>query len=112
MFFSLPSPDYFSIIQCFIYLNDPNLASDLLLKLLSSSDSPSPADGGPSAEKNGVLIGYQIAFDLAEMATQEFLENVRVRLAEGGAGQQGGEKRQEAGDVMEVDEKKVCEPSW
>ncbi|KAK4702398.1 26S proteasome regulatory subunit N2, partial [Phenoliferia sp. Uapishka_3] len=76
LFTSLPSPDYFSICQCFVYLNDPALASNLLSSLLSLSPS---ASATPVSDENQ-LTAYQIAFDLAETATQEFLEVVRATL--------------------------------
>ncbi|KAM0750672.1 26S proteasome regulatory complex, non-ATPase subcomplex, Rpn2/Psmd1 subunit [Meredithblackwellia eburnea MCA 4105] len=76
LFSSLPSPDYFSICQCFVYLNDPALASNLLSSLLSLS---SPSTSSLVSEDN-ILTAYQIAFDLAETATQEFLEVVRATL--------------------------------
>ncbi|POY76348.1 hypothetical protein BMF94_0545 [Rhodotorula taiwanensis] len=71
---SLDNPDYFSITHCFVYLNDPSLASSLLNSLLKL-DSPA---GSPKEDE--VLIAYQIAFDLAETATQEFLQTVRASL--------------------------------
>ncbi|KDE05351.1 hypothetical protein MVLG_04266 [Microbotryum lychnidis-dioicae p1A1 Lamole] len=75
LFNSLPSPDYFSVTQCFVYLNDPSLASDLLSSLLCLSSTSTKV---PSEE--AILTAYQIAFDLAETATQEFLETVRNSL--------------------------------
>ncbi|GAA5864300.1 hypothetical protein JCM3774_002744 [Rhodotorula dairenensis] len=72
---SLDSPDYFSITQCFVYLNDPSLASALLNSLLKL-DSPSSA----APKDDEILIAYQIAFDLAETATQEFLQVVRTSV--------------------------------
>ncbi|BGP50648.1 proteasome regulatory particle base subunit [Rhodotorula kratochvilovae] len=75
LFEALPTPDYFSITQCFVYLNDPSLASALLSSLLKlDAPTESPAD-------DAVLTAYQIAFDLAETATQEFLNFVRTALA-------------------------------
>lgn len=74
LFESLPSPDYFSITQCFVYLNDPSLASSLLAKLLNLDSSEPPKD-------DAVLTAYQIAFDLAETASQEFLQVVRTSVA-------------------------------
>ena len=69
-FSALAKPDYFSITQCFVYLNDPIPASDLLKSLLSSK----------KAGNESVLIAYQVAFDLADTATQEFLQLVRDNL--------------------------------
>ena len=75
LFTSLPSPDYFSITQCFVYLNDPSLASALLSSLASLGSTTT----APVSDEQ-VLIAYQIAFDLAETANQGFLEVVRNEL--------------------------------
>lgn len=77
LFSSLPEPDYFSICQCFVYLNDPALASHLLATLLSLS---APSTSTTTVTDENILTAYQIAFDLAETATQEFLEVVRATL--------------------------------
>lgn len=95
LFSDQPSgPDYFSITQTFVYLNDPSLASKLLKDLLETKGS-APGE----AEENKVLKAYQICFDLAETATQEFLEAVRNSLGpaaaapvEGTGGMQTEEK--------------------
>ncbi|GAA5903367.1 proteasome regulatory particle base subunit RPN2 [Sporobolomyces salmoneus] len=79
LFSSVPSRDYFAITQCFVYLNDPSLASSLLSELLNLSSSVSDKSSEPEEEK--VLTAYQIAFDLAETATQEFLQVVRSSLS-------------------------------
>ncbi|GAA5866599.1 hypothetical protein JCM1840_002395 [Sporobolomyces johnsonii] len=78
LYSSLSSPDYFAITQCFVYLNDPSLASSLLSSLLNLSAA---SDKAKEPEEEKVLIAYQIAFDLAETATQEFLEVVRSSLS-------------------------------
>ncbi|BGP13392.1 proteasome regulatory particle base subunit [Rhodosporidiobolus nylandii] len=97
LFESLPSPDYFSITQCFVYLNDASLASSLLTRLLALS--PSSASSSPAAEpsEDDILTAYQIAFDLAETATQEFLSIVRSSLAAPSPveGEGEGERRKE-----------------
>lgn len=51
------------MVQCFVHLNDPTLATSLLSDLLS----------GSSKEPDNLLKAYQIAFDLADTASQEFL---------------------------------------
>ncbi|GAA6036531.1 hypothetical protein JCM8097_003550 [Rhodosporidiobolus ruineniae] len=76
LFESLPSPDYFSITQCHVYLNDPSLSSALLSSLLSLDSTTSS-----EVPEDKVLTAYQIAFDLAETATQEFLNVVRSSVA-------------------------------
>lgn len=71
-----PQPDYFAMLQCFVYLNDTASAADVLKHLLK-----------PSATEENTLLAYQIAFDLADTATQEFLQSLRAALdpdAEGG----------------------------
>ncbi|KNZ43788.1 hypothetical protein VP01_986g9 [Puccinia sorghi] len=74
-------PDYFSITQCYVYLDDPQPASELLNELLSDDKNP---------EK--LLIALQICFDLAETATQEFLEVIRSKLVASSAQQNSSTK--------------------
>ena len=66
----IPSPDYFSIAKCVVYLNQHSLASDILRKLVEK--------GNPRS----LAIAYQIAFDLYDNSTQEFLKKVRQELDE------------------------------
>ena len=61
------------MVQCFVHLNDPFLATGLLQNLLSSSTINSDPDA--------VLKAYQIGFDLADTASQEFLGIVSSGLA-------------------------------
>ncbi|KAI4260137.1 MAG: hypothetical protein L6R42_004193 [Xanthoria sp. 1 TBL-2021] len=64
----IPSPDYFSIAKCIVYLNEHTMASDMLVQLVKKGDPTSTA------------IAYQIAFDLYDNSTQEFLKKVREEL--------------------------------
>lgn len=64
----IPSPDYFSIAKCVVYLNQDSEASTMLRKLVQNSDQTSLA------------VAYQIAFDLYDNGTQEFLGKVRRAL--------------------------------
>lgn len=57
---SLAVPDYVNMVQCLIFLEDPLAVAEILDKLTVSNDLD-------------VLMGYQIAFDLYESATQQFL---------------------------------------
>ena len=66
----IPSPDYFAIAKCVVYLDQHSLASDILRKLVNKGDARSLA------------VAYQISFDLYDNSTQEFLRKVREELAE------------------------------
>lgn len=66
----IPSPDYFAIAKCVVYLDQHSLASDILKKLVEKGDARSLA------------VAYQISFDLYDNSTQEFLKKVRQELDE------------------------------
>ncbi|BGP00480.1 hypothetical protein RTBOTA2_004764 [Rhodotorula toruloides] len=72
LFAPLPSPVYFSIAQCSMFLSDRSLAHVAKLDLHRCKP---PKD-------DTVLTAYRIAFDLAETASQEFLQVVRTSVAE------------------------------
>ncbi|CAG8541004.1 10235_t:CDS:10, partial [Funneliformis caledonium] len=61
---NLENPDYVSISQCFVHLNNPIEAAKLLKDLVTKGD------------EYYLLMAYQIAFDLEDNATQEFLQKV------------------------------------
>ncbi|XP_037945332.1 26S proteasome non-ATPase regulatory subunit 1 isoform X2 [Teleopsis dalmanni] len=63
-------PDYVNMCQCLIFLEDPLAVAEVLDKLTRSSQEPNN------------LMAYQIAFDLYESATQEFLGKVLQALKE------------------------------
>lgn len=65
----IPSPDYFSIAKCVVYLNEHSMASDILRQLVEKGDARSLA------------VAYQISFDLYDNSTQEFLRKVREEIS-------------------------------
>ncbi|CAB4395122.1 uncharacterized protein OCT59_026377 [Rhizophagus irregularis] len=65
---NLAEPDYVSISQCYVHLNKPIEAARLLKDLVSKGD------------EFYLLMAYQIAFDLEDNATQEFLQKVGSEL--------------------------------
>ncbi|KAI6781300.1 26S proteasome regulatory subunit N2 [Emericellopsis cladophorae] len=64
----IPEPDYFSIAKCAVYLNSDEEASRMLRQLVEKGDRISIANA------------YQIAFDLYDNGTQEFLGKVLASL--------------------------------
>ncbi|EGP87662.1 unnamed protein product [Zymoseptoria tritici ST99CH_1A5] len=66
----IPSPDYFAIARCVVYLNQQTMASNMLRQLVQKGDGKSLA------------IAYQLSFDLYENGTQEFLQKVMEELPE------------------------------
>lgn len=64
---NLSIPDYVNMCQCLIFLEDPLSVAEILDKL---------AQG----EEENELMAYQIAFDLYESATQQFLGSVMQAL--------------------------------
>lgn len=67
----IPNPDYFAIARCVVYLNSDEEASTMLRTLVDKSDRISTANA------------YQIAFDLYDNGTQEFLGKVLDALPSG-----------------------------
>ncbi|XP_046642408.1 26S proteasome non-ATPase regulatory subunit 1-like [Daphnia pulicaria] len=67
MYRELTTPDYVSMCQCLIFLDDPLAVADILDKLVHG-------------EQDSTLMAYQIAFDLYESATQQFLARVLQAL--------------------------------
>ena len=67
----IPNPDYFAIAKCVVYLDSDEEATSLLLQLVTKGD------------KNATAVAYQIAFDLYDNGTQEFLAKVIKALPSG-----------------------------
>lgn len=62
---NLPNPDYVNVVQCLIYLDEPEQVASVLENLIKANNS---------------LMAYQLGFDLYESATQQFLLKVRQLL--------------------------------
>jgi len=98
----LQTPDYVQMCQCLIFLEEPLEVANILEKL----------SRGSSAD---ALMAYQIAFDMYESATQQFLSRVLSAIRKTAPGVEdepvkvGEEKMEEDGEEKktEVVEKKV-----
>lgn len=66
LYLGLPKPDYISVCQCLIYLDDPKTAFEILEKLLKTDKDES------------IIMAYQVGFDLYESATQNYLARIQV----------------------------------
>ncbi|KAK0736028.1 armadillo-type protein [Apiosordaria backusii] len=64
----IPNPDYFAIAKCVVHLDSDEEADKMLRQLVTKGDP------------NSIAIAYQIAFDLYDNATQEFLAKVLKSL--------------------------------
>lgn len=86
----IPNPEYFSIAKCIVYLNEHKMASDVLSVLVKKGDPKSLA------------TAYQIAFDMYDNSTQEFLKKVRETLPKapspGGGMQSLGDAAEDNGE--------------
>jgi len=67
LYTNLTTPDYISVSQCFIFLDDPDSVADIMEKLVKNTE-------------NQTLMAYQIAFDLYENASQQFLIGIQNGL--------------------------------
>ena len=63
LFKSLATPDYVQMVQCLIFLEEPQPVADILQKLSKGNSQES-------------LMANQIAFDMYESASQQFLARV------------------------------------
>ena len=93
----IPNPDYFAIAKCVVYLDSDEEASSLLLQLVTKGDN------------NATAVAYQIAFDLYDNGTQEFLAKVIKALPSGEPPkkpetEEGGEGTAESEPLLENQE--------
>jgi 26S proteasome regulatory subunit N2 len=93
----LTTPDYVQMCQCLIFLDEPMAVADILERLSKGSEEDS-------------LMAYQIAFDMYESATQQFLSRVLAAIKKTAPVPQGeqleSKKQEEGEETMETDEKK------
>jgi len=68
LYLSLAKPDYISISECLIILDQPAELAKIFIELSSKNTEDS------------ILLAYQIAFDTSENATQEFLTKLLSSL--------------------------------
>lgn len=62
---NLPNPDYVNVVQCLIYLDEPEQVAVVLENLIRSDNC---------------LMAFQLGLDLYESATQQFLLKVKNLL--------------------------------
>jgi 26S proteasome regulatory subunit N2 len=67
LYHKLAVPDYMSISQCLLHLDEPSAVAELLTTLSKGSE-------------NEQLMSYQVAFDIEENATQDFTHKVIAAL--------------------------------
>jgi len=67
LYLNLATPDYIRVSQCLIFLDDPDSVAEILEKLIKSSEGQT-------------LMAYQLAFDLYENASQQFLSRIGSAL--------------------------------
>jgi len=85
----IPNPDYFAIAKCVVYLDSDEEASTMLRQLIVKGD------------QNATAIAYQIAFDLYDNGTQEFLAKVIKSLPSGEPLKKVLEEEEEKEDTTE-----------
>jgi 26S proteasome regulatory subunit N2 len=68
IFKSLKKPDFFRVVQCYLFLNEPVSVGEVLLQLCK---------GEIYSEDECSLISRQIAFDLFDRSSQHFLYDVK-----------------------------------
>ncbi|XP_022237955.1 26S proteasome non-ATPase regulatory subunit 1 [Limulus polyphemus] len=99
---NLETPDYVNMCQCLIFVDDAQSVGDVLEKLSKGSEE-------------NALMAYQIAFDLYESATQQFLARVLQALRATAPVPSTitlpliSSKEKKEGETMETDQKELTD---
>jgi 26S proteasome regulatory subunit N2 len=93
----IPDPDYFAIARCAVYLDVDKQVTAMLRKLVDSGD------------RNQIAHAYQIAFDLYDNGTQEFLGKVIRALPEPEA--EGADKKKQEQEPGSAEQQPLLEGS-
>ncbi len=85
-----PAPDHIAVVQCLVFLDEVKRVADILHTLLRG-------------DQDHALLAYQIAFDLNDIASQQFRKQVRELLPAAAAAAAAAEPAAAAASAMEVD---------
>eukprot|EP01114_Cavostelium_apophysatum_P007838 TRINITY_DN2003_c0_g1_i1.p1 TRINITY_DN2003_c0_g1~~TRINITY_DN2003_c0_g1_i1.p1 ORF type:complete len:963 (-),score=285.53 TRINITY_DN2003_c0_g1_i1:59-2947(-) len=88
---TLKVPDYIRVSECLIFLDDSKAVADILTTLLQSG------------KDDDTLVAYQIAFDLVNNGTQQFLSNVLAVLPKGSGSTSENNDQMPPLESMDVD---------
>ena len=77
LYASLPEPDYLSMAACLIHLDDADSVARTLEQLLQRGSS------SEAGSERALLVCYQLAFDLYDTASQQFVHRVISALRAG-----------------------------
>eukprot|EP01113_Clastostelium_recurvatum_P036086 TRINITY_DN509_c0_g1_i1.p1 TRINITY_DN509_c0_g1~~TRINITY_DN509_c0_g1_i1.p1 ORF type:complete len:961 (+),score=274.09 TRINITY_DN509_c0_g1_i1:139-3021(+) len=88
-------PDYPSMVRCLTSLDDASAVAEILDTLLHK--------GADQKSQESTLLAYQLAFDLCDNATQQFLASVRASLPPAPAEASSAPSDASSGEKMDVD---------
>lgn len=95
LFLKEKEPDYMAVAQCYVWLNDFKSAAELLKSLVNETGN------------DHELIAYQIAFDMYEIASQEFTKGLIKELPTASSVATSAGESSDAMDISSDNEKPV-----
>ncbi|XP_065841251.1 26S proteasome non-ATPase regulatory subunit 1-like [Oscarella lobularis] len=90
VYLTLDEPDYINVCQCYVFLSNSEAVAELLLILIKR-------------EPHNWLVAYQVAFDMYESATQDFLQGVKLHMMPSMAEGDTAKEPKNSDDAMEID---------